>query len=676
MWIQFIKFILGIISICLFLSGCNLTGSNLSSINLSNNPDNSVVPDSILQNLEGYHTEEEKVEYLLTICELNSTSLPDFALILADLAKEIAKELNFNFGYARALYWKAFILNQENPENIDLQNILADVKICIELFEKTNTPIWLARALNLRALIHYNLYEESKGISFNKKALQIIESISFSKEKYAKDWGDIYRTAGNIELYTSENTDSVLYYFDQSRQYYFLIKDSSNIARLLTNIAITYEARKELSLADSSFQQSINLYQAIGNENHIVNAKLGYATFLANRFKETRDKKWFDNSNQWLAATLALKPRNVSEIYFQYGANFQNLSIYLNDKNNSLLDSASYYYEKVLSLAVKEKNTKYIAKVSEEIARICPKIESAKCRNLLLQASGSYQAIVDSTKNALKEASDKMEEFKEKEARLKQRQIIIWSILSIISLIILFIVLFLRSRIKHLNSQLALRLESLRSQMNPHFISNSLNAIDSLINQNRNEEASEYIIDFSRLCRLILSNSKKDLISLKKELETLGYYLSLEKLRMRKKLTYKFDIDESINQDEILVPPMILQPFIENSIVHGIQKKQAPGHILISIQNKHEDFIECIIEDDGIGRKKAEAFKTQSVVDQPSWGISITRERIESIKKIKSTKIKIIDLIDKKKQAIGTRVIIRIPIINKLKPKANESNYR
>ena len=180
-----------------------------------------------------------------------------------------------------------------------------------------------------------------------------------------------------------------------------------------------------------------------------------------------------------------------------------------------------------------------------------------------------------------------MEAFQEEQGDRERQRIIIWSIISFIGLMIFFVALFQRSRIRFLNNQLSMRLESLRSQMNPHFISNSLNAIDSLINQGRNEEASEYIIDFSRLCRLILSNSKKDLISLKKEIETLSYYLSLEKLRMRKTLNYSFDLQDDLNLDKIQIPPMLLQPFIENSIVHGIQKKQAPGISLLALKKLH-----------------------------------------------------------------------------------------
>ena len=208
-------------------------------------------------------------------------------------------------------------------------------------------------------------------------------------------------------------------------------------------------------------------------------------------------------------------------------------------------------------------------------------------------------------------------------------------------------------------------MQALRSQMNPHFFFNSLNSIQLYIIKNDPKTAVEYLDRFSRLMRLILQNSRAKLVPLKDELEALQLYMELESLRFSVSFDKKIDVDPAININDIEIPPMLLQPFVENAIWHGIQHKGEKGEILIQIQ-KEGEFLKCIIQDDGIGREKAKQLRKRSLRHHKSMGMKITTDRLSMLNQSKNGRsgaIEIIDLYDKKQNPEGTRVEITLPII-------------
>ncbi|WP_158259119.1 tetratricopeptide repeat-containing sensor histidine kinase [Flagellimonas meridianipacifica] len=195
-------------------------------------------------------------------------------------------------------------------------------------------------------------------------------------------------------------------------------------------------------------------------------------------------------------------------------------------------------------------------------------------------------------------------------------------------------------------------LKALRSQMNPHFIFNSLNSISDLITKNDTENANEYLIKFSKLTRSILENSEKKWISVQEDQELMELYMQIESLRLKNKLSYTFQVDDDIVVEDTLIPPLILQPFIENSIWHGLAKKPEGGHINITMK-KGDGLIHCVVEDNGVGRSK-----TLPIQDgKSSMGVKITRNRLEIINTLEETKGKI-DLLDIEG---GFRVEMMIP---------------
>ncbi len=209
-------------------------------------------------------------------------------------------------------------------------------------------------------------------------------------------------------------------------------------------------------------------------------------------------------------------------------------------------------------------------------------------------------------------------------------------------------------------------MSALLAQMNPHFLFNSLNSIDSYIIKNESKKASEYLNNFARLMRLILQNSRSNYITLKDELESLDLYLQMESLRFASRFAYEIKVVPEIESASVLIPPMLIQPYVENAVWHGLMHKkdgnQGKVELIIS---KEEESLLCVIEDNGIGREKAAALRAQKTGNRKrSMGMQITQDRIEMINKLYSTNttMKIIDLHDNEGNATGTRVELVIPV--------------
>ncbi|HKZ65478.1 MAG TPA: two-component regulator propeller domain-containing protein, partial [Chitinophagaceae bacterium] len=209
-----------------------------------------------------------------------------------------------------------------------------------------------------------------------------------------------------------------------------------------------------------------------------------------------------------------------------------------------------------------------------------------------------------------------------------------------------------------------LEMQALRAQMNPHFIFNSLNSINRFILQNNKAQASEYLTKFSRLVRLILQNSQAALIPLESELESLQLYLELETVRFDHHFEFKISVDDELDTDIIKVPPLIIQPYAENAIWHGLMHKEEKGHLEIELFQE-SDVLCCRITDDGIGRKKAAELKSKSGSTHKSMGMKITASRIEMLqqKKQLETHIKITDMVLPDGSAGGTEVLLKIPVM-------------
>ncbi|MEO8148104.1 MAG: two-component regulator propeller domain-containing protein [Bacteroidia bacterium] len=208
-----------------------------------------------------------------------------------------------------------------------------------------------------------------------------------------------------------------------------------------------------------------------------------------------------------------------------------------------------------------------------------------------------------------------------------------------------------------------MRLTALRSQMNPHFIFNSLNSIQDFIANYERDDALKYLSKFSKLIRFILQQSGNNNTTVADELEMLNLYLELESLRFNNKFEYHFDIDAGLNLYATEIPSMIIQPFVENAILHGFIGRHDDCKIIISMK-KSGNKLKCVIQDNGIGRKKGIEIKQNKSFQYAGVGIKLTTDRIETINKSsdKETVLSISDLVDTSGKAIGTKVELEFTI--------------
>ncbi|MFY0603843.1 MAG: histidine kinase [Flavobacteriaceae bacterium] len=232
-----------------------------------------------------------------------------------------------------------------------------------------------------------------------------------------------------------------------------------------------------------------------------------------------------------------------------------------------------------------------------------------------------------------KELSDSLIKLAAKDQQLNEERnrnqlIIIYGLIAgILTLFTAVYFLFRSNRQQKLTNNL-LALKSMRSQMNPHFIFNALNSVNSFIAVNDERNANRYLSEFSALMRSVLENSDEDFIPLSKEIELLELYVKLEHNRFKDKFDYTIEIDKNINLEQFLIPPMLLQPYIENAIWHGLRYKKEIGKLSINITKKDLDAVIICIQDDGVGRKKSMELKTKNQLKQKSKGMSTIQSRI------------------------------------------------
>ncbi|WP_299106967.1 histidine kinase [uncultured Winogradskyella sp.] len=244
--------------------------------------------------------------------------------------------------------------------------------------------------------------------------------------------------------------------------------------------------------------------------------------------------------------------------------------------------------------------------------------------------------------------------------RNKSQQLIIYSLIGgLVLLLITGYLMFKYIKQQRLANNL-LALKSLRSQMNPHFIFNALNSVNTFIATNDERTANKYLTDFSKLMRAVLENSEEDFIPLKKEIELLNLYTKLEHFRFQDKFDYSIDVDETIDVEEFQIPPMLLQPYIENAVWHGLRYKTEKGHLNINIQPKTKDEITITISDDGIGRERSKALKTDHQKKQNSKGMNNIKKRVAILNEMYKDKVDVTIADFQDLEDAGTKVVVTL----------------
>lgn len=250
--------------------------------------------------------------------------------------------------------------------------------------------------------------------------------------------------------------------------------------------------------------------------------------------------------------------------------------------------------------------------------------------------------------------------------RLKKNQTTLLVSALIVGLILsILYILYRQYQSKNEKRVLTLEQQMLRSQMNPHFLFNSLNSIKLYIINNEQKNAVHYLNKFSKLVRKILEASSQKEIPLSEELGTMELYMNIENIRFSNEIDFKIEVEKDINIDNIKIPSLTLQPFLENSLWHGLSPKDGEKKIQINVKHKDKGHVTIEIVDNGVGRTMAEVNKENRVLKRKSLGIRITKERLANFAKDYQNKfdVDILDLFDENGDPNGTKVVLDIPTI-------------
>ena len=323
--------------------------------------------------------------------------------------------------------------------------------------------------------------------------------------------------------------------------------------------------------------------------------------------------------------------RKLSEIYKTVGNNLEALNSY----QSYVILVDKLYLKKEQEIAHASKFSRNLAQKQQRIIGL--ENERKLSENKLLISSKDQELIASSN--------------------TKQRLFIYSLLVGILLLSLLAFYMYRNNKQQKLNNNL-LALRSLRSQMNPHFIFNALNSVNSFISSNDERTANRYLTDFSKLMRSVLENSEEDFIPLEKEVELLELYTKLEHFRFEDKFDYAINIDEDIDINKFAIPPMLLQPYVENAVWHGLRYKKEKGHLDISILKINEDTIKIEISDNGIGRQKSKELKTQNQQKHQSKGLGNIKKRVSILNEMYKDKVDVFieDIINDG----GTKVVLTL----------------
>lgn len=395
---------------------------------------------------------------------------------------------------------------------------------------------------------------------------------------------------------------------------------------------------KEIELRQQTIDEIENLSEAEGEEDvnspltpQRQNYKIANAYVAQDRYEEAIPFLERSIAEADAKADLVVQKdatRKLSELYRDIGE----------------FDKAAESYERYVNVVDelyirKEQELSQAARFSKEIALRQNRIASLENERELNESR--YKLAFEN------------QELIEKNNRIQQ-----WIIASlvVIALLLLFVAYTQRKHVrqqKFANNLLALK--SLRTQMNPHFIFNALNSVNSFISNNDERAANKYLSEFSQLMRSVLENSEEDFIPLSKEIELLELYVKLEHFRFKDKFEYEIQVDPSIEVTDFVIPPMLLQPYVENAVWHGLRYKDSKGKLGIRFGQKDSETVLITIEDDGIGRTKSKELKTEHQKKQRSKGMGNIKKRIQILNEMYQDKVDVF-IMDAMENGEGTRV--------------------
>ncbi|MFT4203448.1 MAG: tetratricopeptide repeat protein [Chitinophagaceae bacterium] len=641
--------------------------------------------DSLLRLLNHAGMDTNRVNLLTEISFDYYSVDPEKGLAYAGQALALATRLHFAAGMAKAYSRQS--INYWALGNDSLA--MAAITKSLALYKVSGNSLNYAKTLNNRALNYYNLDNYIAAIHDHGEALAIFEKLHFVPG-IQQSWSNM----GVVFLALNDYPRALDAFLRAQRA---ALNDSTAQANIASNIGLVYKNLKDYPKALRYQRQSLDAYRSMGNRQGEANALGNIATIYDMQGRPDRAINYYRQAlvinkdignNRRIASDLT----NIGVVY--------NAMHRLDSANIYLRNAVTVYKttndrnglsEALLSLSDTYQNTdpqrlslqKEALAAAKESASPLRQSEAFQALGETYQQEGDYARALayfrqhvtlrDSIFNAEKEKDitrQQMEfDFEKRDALSKaeiQRQSTIKkAILAGGTLLLLGgttgFVLYKRRRDavnrqkeaewKALASETELK--ALRAQMNPHFVFNSLNSIGDYILKNNNEQAQEYLSQFASLMRMVLTHSEQDFIPLRDDLQFIELYLQVESKRLPGRFSYAVHVAADLDTDNIMVPPLLLQPFVENSIWHGFKQKETAGHILVEIKKLGEVLV-CVVDDNGEGRNVDVENKRKS------FGISITENRLKILNQQRNATAAL-HIIDKENKS-GTRIEIALPL--------------
>ncbi len=524
--------------------------------------------------------------------------------------------------------------------------------------------------LNMLGVVYRRKDEIRQALDYHKQALEIAERSGRNTYNNKRNLAVSHNSIGNLYL-TLRQPDLAEKEFLESIKIEESIGNDLGLAINYQNLGGIYEELENFDKALLSYQKSLIYNEKINSDLGRVICKNSIAQVY---LKQGKAQKAYE----LISATIP-RLNKIGDLYYTGMAKL-NLGwalLEMGQLQNSepLLKEAlqvgnerkiQYMIAESYNLLAKLNEIKGNHKEALEYTRLYHENEEV----YLNEKNQQYMAYLIIKYDADKKKSQiEILEKQNELANLKledNRKILLIAFLCFVLLAGIAYILYRQNMISKEKEFLALEQKMMRSQMNPHFIFNSLNSIKLYIINNDKDKAVYYLNKFSKLIRTILSNSKEKDISLKDELETMELYLNIENIRFSNKIRFGIHIEEGIKTEHIRIPSLILQPFIENAIWHGLSSKEGEKVLDLTVSKDEKDgFLNIEIEDNGIGRERSAEIKSRKTLKNKSVGIDLTRERLSNYFKAsqKDYQLEIQDMVDPEGEPMGTRVVLRIPYI-------------
>ncbi|WP_394747796.1 tetratricopeptide repeat-containing sensor histidine kinase [Spongiimicrobium salis] len=517
-------------------------------------------------------------------------------------------------------------------------------------------------SLNMIGVVYRRKSTIRAAMDYSQQALELAESVPNPSKSLKRSINVSLNSIGNLYQTLNQYDDAITYY-TKSMKLEAELGNTLGLAINHQNIGECLEAKGFLEDALKSYQTSMRYNEEIDSDMGRVICQNSIAKIYIKQRKLTEALFLLQSALQ--KATDLKDSFLISRIYSNLGwAQMIGENYELAEENmlKGLEEAQKHNLQEISVEAYTLLSNLFEAK--EDYKKSLFYTHKATALEKVISNEGNVSYVNDiKYRYQSKKQSDHIQQLQLEMRKGESRYLI--TIIALVLLAGILYILYRQYQLKNDKKLLTLEQSMLRSQMNPHFLFNSLNSIKLYIINNEKKNAVHYLNKFSKLIRKILEASSLKEIPLAEELETVELYMNIENIRFSNEINFQIEIDNTIDTHTAKIPSLVLQPFLENALWHGLSSKEGEKNIWLKAGKTEENFIHISIIDDGIGRKAAEKIKRARVLKRKSVGIDITKERLANFSKDyqNTFSIDIIDLYNEDGSASGTQVTLYIPAI-------------